>query len=88
MAYLPTAEAGALATREDLEREFSLVRSDIAGVKHDIRRMKDDRGDERRPAGDEGRIRHLAQRVDKIQHTLLAGFLSMVVALMVAVRLG
>lgn len=55
--------------------DMTVVKDDIRGIKDDIRGIKDD-------------IRHLAQRVDRIQLTLLAGFISMVVALIVAVFFG
>lgn len=82
MTFLPLTEPNTLVTTDHLEAFREEFRGEVRGIKEEIRRLRD----EIRETRDE--IRYLSRRVDRIQLTLLAGFLAMITALVVAVFFG
>ncbi len=82
MAYLPSSPAADLATQDDI----ALIRLDIELLRDEVTGLRSDFNDLRSELRDD--IRQLGQRIDRMQLTLLAGFISMVIALVVAVFFG
>ncbi len=103
MTYLPTTPGTDLATRDDLSSGLAGVRSEIAELRADFRDLRAEFGSLRGGfgslRGEFGAFRSemhadlaaQGQRIDKLQHTLVVGLISIVVALIAligAVLLG
>lgn len=93
MAYLPTSPGSELATREDLRATRDDLSEEIGGVRREVAQVRSEvtelRADFRGLRGEFGSFRSetlvaintQSHRIDKLQHTLVVGLTSIVVAL-------
>lgn len=76
MAYLPTSEAAALATKADLDREIASVRTEIVSARTEIASVQGEVGALRAELRED--MNAVNQRLDRLFLTLGAGLIAVV----------